>query len=260
MYVAKVNDRGKADYTYMFDDQLFEFGDLLSKSYYMKKSSDLHEIVEFCREWNEDHKEIIKENTRLYYLNVALKGLLQAPALVVLYSCMVFGVMIAFGSDIFHENIMLEGVNVFGGIISKIIIAVYIISAALGLLASISKYDNVIYKATRSAFSIAAFIVISQVFFNKIFFSGSEKAIVLTVIALVGCFFIRVLADHLMTAVIRKRTEEVIREGHDHYIIEPGVEAGVRRRAETAREGRGIVLKPVMNKIGSRESLKQYKK
>lgn len=260
MYVAKVNDRGKADYTYMFDDQLFEFGDLLSKSYYMKKSSNLHEIVEFCAEWNEDHKEVIKENTRLYYLNVALKGLLQAPALVVLYSCMVFGVMIAFGSDIFYEHVMLEGVTVFGGIINKIIIAAYIVSAALGLLASLSKYDNIIYKATRSVFSIAAFIIISPVFFNKIFFSGSEKAIVLTVIAVVGCFFIRVLADHLMTAIIRKRTEEIIREGHDHYIIEPGVEARGGRGVEKPAAGSSITLEPVLRKISKREGLKQYKR
>ena len=114
--------------------------------------------------------------------------------------------------------------------------------------------------ASRGCINLKSNCVITGVHFNKIFFSGSEKAIVLTVIALVGCFFIRVLADHLMTAVIRKRTEEVIREGHDHYIIESGVEAGVRRRAETAEENRGIVLKPVMNKIGNREILKQYKK
>ncbi len=257
MYVAKVNDRGKAFYTYMFDDQLFEFGDLLSKSYYMKKSSNLHDIVEFCKGWNDEHKDTIRNNGRLYYLNVAIKGILQAPALVVLYAGIVVGMMLLFGSELFHEQVMLLGVYAFGGVVSKIVIIVYVLSAILGILASLSKYDNVLYKTTRSVFSIATFIVISPLFFDRVYFSGSEKAIAVTIILIVGCFFIRVIIDHLLTGMIRKKTEVLIREGHKHYAFNNGSENSLHNG-----EICSVNIRPenIIDKLRKKEHIKQYKR
>ena len=274
MYVARINDRGKASYTYMFDDQLLELNDLFTKSYYMKKSSNLHDIVEFCADWNEKHKKNIEENSKLYYLNILLKGLLQAPALVVLYTCIVMGALIIFGSVFFHEQVVLTGVAAFGGIVSKIVIAVYVISAGIGLLASLSKYDNVQYKVMRSIFSIITFIIICPLFFNRIFFSGSNVAILLTIVVIVGCFFIRFFADHLLTSIIRSHTEKMIREWHGsegrsmdasgHYSTAraavTGASAEISRHAAEASDSVVSNFKPqtIMDRLRNKEIVKQY--
>lgn len=237
MYVAKVNDRGKATYEYMFDDQMVEVNELFSRSYYMKKSSDKDEIEAFCDQWNNEHHQAIKENYIMYCGSAALKGLLQAPALVVLYSSIVFGLIMIFGSEAFYDHLSMEGASAFGGILSKIVIAVYIVSAGVGLLISYSTYDNVKYKLFRSLISIITFVIFSPLFFNRVFFLHSDKMLILTIVAIIGCFFIRMLADGLINNIIRKRTEHLIREAHaqsdeEQDVSKPVCEINVHSRQE----------------------------
>ncbi len=251
MYVAKINDRGKAIYTYMFDDQLFDLDDIFNKSYYMTKSSDKEGMAEFCREWNHKHKDIIYKNKALYYANILFKGILQAPALVVLYSCIVMGAMLLFGSENFYGQIDLYGVAAFGNIRNTVIIT-YIIAAVLGLLASITTYNNVLYKFIRCVVSILTFILVSPVFFDKVFFLSSNKMLTLTIIAIVGCFFVRFILDRLILSIIRKNTEKLIRK--EHRAIEEKLTEEVE--PETAQED----TMSIIDKIRNGERVTQYRK
>jgi len=256
MYVAKVNDRGKASCVYMFDEQLVNFDDMFGKSYFMKKSTDKQEMTDFSHEWNKKHKDIISKNTVLHYADVICKGILQAPALVVLYSCIVMGAMLLFGSENFYNQIDLYGVEAFGNI-RNVVIITYIVAAVLGLLASLATYNNVRYKFARCIISILTFVIISPVFFSKVFFSTSNIILTLTIIMIVGCFFIRFILDRMIVSVIRKRTEKLIREEH-HNIdgsVTPSPVSG-----ESVEYSDSDIVEPIMNRVRSNHRLTQYRK
>ena len=261
MYVAKVDDRGRAACVYMFDEQLVNFDDMFIKSYFMKKSSDKQSMTDFSREWNRNHVEIIKRNDMMHYANVFCKGVLQAPALVVLYSCIVMGAMLLFGSEHFYDQIDLYGVEAFGNIRTVVTIT-YIVSAVLGLMASLTTYNNVRYKCARCIVSVLTFVIISPVFFNKVFFSSSNTMLTLTIIMIVGCFFVRFILDRILVNIIRKNTEKLIRE--EHHIIEGSslctasdeicFGSGYADSAETD------IMEPIMNRVRNNHRLIQYRK
>ena len=268
MYVAKVNDRGKASCAYMFDEQLVNFDEMFSKSYFMKKSTDKQSMIDFSHEWNKQHKDIISKNDMMYYANVVAKGILQAPALVILYSCIVMGAMLLFGSGHFYEQINLYGVEAFGNIRTVVTIT-YVVCAVLGLLASLTTYNNVFYKFVRCIISILTFLIVSPVIMNKVFFATSSRVLTLTVIAIVGLFFVRFLLDRLIVSISRKNTEKLIRA--EHIIIDGNAEpqqasayAGGSGAAETVSEcsesAEKEVLQPIMDKVKKQHRLTQYKR
>lgn len=256
MYVAKVNDRGRASCVYMFDEQLVNFDDMFSKSYFMKKSSDKQSMVDFSHEWNKLHKEIISRNDMMHCANIICKGILQAPALIVLYSCIVMGAMLLFGSENFYNQIDLYGVEAFGNI-RTIVIVTYIISAFLGLLASLTTYNNIRYKFARCIISVLTFVIISPVFFGKVFFATNNVILTLTIVMIVGCFFIRFILDRMIVSVIRKNTEKMIREEHNN-IDENDVL--VMETDESAGNTEFDISEPIMNKVKKNHRLTQYRK
>ena len=258
MYVSKINDRGRASCVYMFDEQLVNFDDMFSKSYFMKKSTDKQEMTDFSHEWNNKHKDIISRNDMLHYANVICKGILQAPALIVLYSCIVMGAMLLFGSENFYNQIDLYGVEAFGNIRTVVIIT-YVVSAVLGLLASLTTYNNVQYKFVRCIISIITFVVISPVFFNKVFFATSNVILTLTIIMIVGCFFIRFILDRMIVSIIRKSTEKLIRDEH-HNIDGSVVESITVTDVEHKTEVKDEIIQPVMDKVKNKKRLVQYRK
>ena len=257
MYVAKVNDRGRASCVYMFDEQLVNFDDMFSKSYFMKKSADKQSMVDFSHEWNRKHKDIIQRNDLLHCANVFCKGILQAPALVILYSCIVMGAMLLFGSEFFYDQIDLYGVEAFGNVRTVVTIT-YIVSAVLGLLASLTTYNNVRYKFARCIVSVLTFIIISPVFFDKVFFASSNLILTLTIIMIVGCFFIRFILDRMIVNIIRKNTEKLIRTEHhnsdESVTAEPVCEGG------SAADATFETVEPIMNRVRNNHRLTQYKK
>ena len=270
MYVAKINDRGKASCVYMFDEQLVNFDDMFSKSYFMKKSADKQSMIDFSHEWNKQHKDTITKNDMIYYANVVFKGILQAPALVILYACIVMGAMLLFGSANFYDQIDLYGVEAFGNIRTAVIVT-YVICAVLGLLASLTTYNNVFYKFVRCIISILTFLVVSPVIIDKVFFTTSNTILTVTIIAIVGCFFIRFLLDRLIVSVIRKNTEKLIRAEHKIIDANAGTntvsvyDGGSRLdTAENAEEYSGSaepeVLLPIMEKVKKQHRLTQYKR
>jgi hypothetical protein len=261
MYVAKVDDRGRASCVYMFDEQLVNFDDMFSKSYFMKKSSDKQSMVDFSHEWNSKHKDLINHNNMLHYVNVVCKGILQAPALVVLYACVVMGAMLLFGSENFYHQIDLYGVEAFGNIRTVATIT-YVVSAVLGLLASLTTYNNVRYKFARCIISVLTFLIISPVFFNKVFFATSNTVITLTIIMIAGCFFIRFILDRLIVSNIRKNTEKLIRDEH-HIIDGSGTQTAFYDAAagsENAEDVEVDALEPIMNRVRNNHRLTQYRK
>ena len=268
MYVAKVNDRGKASCVYMFDEQLVNFDDMFSKSYFMKKSADKQSMVDFSHEWNEKHKDVIYKNDLMYYANVVCKGVLQAPALVILYSCIVMGAMLLFGSGHFYEQINLYGVEAFGNIRTVVTIT-YAVCAVLGLLASLTTYNNILYKFVRCIISVLTFLIVSPVIMNKVFFATSNKILTLTIIMIVGCFFIRFILDRLVISIIRKNTEKLIRG--EHVIVdgndEPEITAVYEGKENTDRSVQEQIdaaesesLLPIMEKVKSKQRLTQYRR
>ena len=258
MYVAKVNDRGRASCIYMVDEQLINFDDMFSKSYFMKKSSDKQSMVDFSHEWNKKHKDVISRNDMLHCANIICKGVLQAPALIVLYACIVMGAMLLFGSENFYEQIELYGVEAFGNI-RNVVVLTYIVSAVLGLLASLATYNNVRYKFARCIVSILTFVIISPVFFNKVFFATSNIILTLTIIMIVGCFFIRFILDRMIVSIIRKNTEKLIRD--EHRNLDGSVVGNIKG---TAEELKGVVenktLQSLMNKVKNKQRVVQYRK
>ncbi len=256
MYVAKVNDRGRASCVYMFDEQLVNFDDMFSKSYFMKKSSDKQSMVDFSHEWNRKHKDLISKNEILYCAGIICKGILQAPALIVLYSCIVMGAMLLFGSENFYNQIDLYGVEAFGNI-RIVVIVTYIVSAVLGLLASLTTYNNLRYKFARCIISVLTFVIISPVFFSKIFFTTSNAVLTLTIIMIVGCFFIRFILDRMIVSVIRKNTEKLIREEHNNI---DGSDMSVVTAAGSDEYSRTDIMEPIMNRVKNNNRLIQYRK
>ena len=95
MYVAKVDDRGKASCVYMFDEQLINFDDVFSKSYFMDKSSEKQEIVDFSHRWNHDHKNVIYKN------GFHKKIISFSLALTLIFSSLLF-------SPKFHNSLQVE--------------------------------------------------------------------------------------------------------------------------------------------------------
>ena len=265
MYVVKINDRGRASCVYMFDEQLVNFDDMFSKSYFMKKSTEKQEMIDFSHDWNSKHKDIIYKNDMLHYANVVCKGILQAPALVVLYACIVMGAMLLFGSENFYNQIDLYGVEAFGSIRTVVIIT-YIVSAVLGLLASLTTYNNIKYKFARCIVSILTFVIISPLFFNRGFFTTSNKILTLTIIAIVGCFFVRFMLDRLIVSVIRKNTETLIRD--EHHNLDGSVStADISGTAAIAANAGGSgeteaaeAIEPIMNRVRNNHRLTQYRK
>lgn len=255
MYVAKVDDRGKASCVYMFDEQLINFDDVFSKSYFMDKSSEKQEIVDFSHRWNHDHKNVIYKNEIMHYAGVILKGILQAPALVVLYGCIVMGAMLLFGSENFYNQIDLYGVEAFGHVRNAVIIT-YAVSAAVGLFISITTYNNVLYKLIRCIVSVVTFIMVSPVIFDKVFFATSNKVLTLTIIMIVGCLFIRFVLDRLIVNIVRKNTEMLIRSEHEKEEVMDDCQEATEMVEESLSED----LVPVMEKVKQGKKLKQYRK